>query len=77
MKSNITLKLDTELLRQVRILAAEEDTSISALLSERLEQILHERNSYNRAKKRALGRLRQGMDLRWTRPRWRDEMHER
>ncbi|MGD0988093.1 MAG: ribbon-helix-helix domain-containing protein [Candidatus Sulfotelmatobacter sp.] len=77
MKSNITLKLDTELLRQVRILAAEEDTSISALLSERLEQILRERNSYSKAKKRALGRLCDGMDLRWSRPRSRDELHER
>jgi hypothetical protein len=29
-KSNITLKLDRELLREVRVLAAEKDTSISA-----------------------------------------------
>jgi len=29
-KSNITLKLDRDLLREVRVLAAEKDTSISA-----------------------------------------------
>jgi len=77
MKTNITLKLDTELLRQVRVLAAEEDTSISALLGERLEQIVRERRTYDRARKRAMARLREGMNLRWTPPRFRDELHER
>lgn len=77
MKTNITLKLDADLLRQVRVLAAEEDTSISALLAERLEQIVRERKTYDRARKRALARLREGMNLRWTPPRSRDELHER
>ncbi|HTC47691.1 MAG TPA: DUF6364 family protein [Candidatus Aquilonibacter sp.] len=77
MKTNITLKLDADLLKQARILAAEEDTSISALLAARLEQIVRERNTYDRARKRAQARLRQGMDLRWKAPRSRDELHER
>jgi hypothetical protein len=77
MKTNITLKLDADLLREARILAAEEDTSISAMLAARLEQIVRDRRSYNRARKRALARLREGMDLRWTPPRSRDEIHER
>jgi hypothetical protein len=37
MKANITLKLDTDILREARILAAE-GTSISALLSAKLEE---------------------------------------
>ena len=77
MKSNITLKLDSTLLREAKILAAEEGTSISALLAARLEQIVRERKTYERARKRALVRLREGMDLRWTPPRSRDELHER
>ncbi|MGA8309067.1 MAG: hypothetical protein WB755_03495 [Terriglobales bacterium] len=77
MKSNITLKLDAALLREVRVLAAEEGTSISALLAARLEQIVRERKTYERARKRALARLREGLDLRWTPPRSRDELHER
>ena len=77
MKTNITLKLDADLLREARILAAEEDTSISALLAARLGQIVRERKTYDRARKRALARLRQGMDLHWTPPRSRDEIHER
>ncbi len=77
MKANITLKLDTTLLREIRVLAAEEGTSISALLAARLEQIVGERKTYERARKRALSRLREGLDLRWTPPRSRDDLHER
>jgi hypothetical protein len=77
MKTNVTLKLDSTLLREVRILAAEEGTSISALLAARLEQIVKERRAYDRARKRALARLREGLDLHWTPPNSRDELHER
>ena len=77
MKANITLKLDATLLREVRVLAAEEGTSISALLATRLEQIVRERKTYDRARKRALARLREGLDLQWTPPLSRDELHER
>jgi len=77
MKSNITLKLDTALLREAKILAAEEGTSLSALLAARLEQVVRERKTYDRARRRALARLREGMDLGWTPPRSRDELHER
>ncbi len=77
MKTNITLKLDAALLREIRVLAAEEGTSISALLAARLEQIVRERKTYERARRRALARLREGLDLQWTPPRSRDELHER
>jgi hypothetical protein len=77
MKTNITLKLDAELLKEIRVLAAEQGTSISALLAERLEQIVRERKMYDRARRRALARLRQGLDLRWKKPSSREELHER
>jgi hypothetical protein len=77
MKTNITLKLDADLLREVRILAATEGTSISALLAARLEEIVRERKAYQAARRRALTRLKEGFDLRWTPPRSRDELHER
>jgi hypothetical protein len=77
MKTNVTLKLDTTLLREVRILAAEQDTSISALLAARLEEIVRQRKTYDRARKRALARLREGFDTHWTPPGSRDELHER
>jgi predicted transcriptional regulator len=77
MKTNITLKLDADLLREIRVLAAEEDTSVSAMLATRLEQIVRERKAYHRARQRALARLREGMDLQWTPAASRDEIHER
>ncbi|MFB3813793.1 MAG: DUF6364 family protein [Terriglobales bacterium] len=77
MKTNITLKIEAELLKEARILAAEEGTSISALVAARLEQAVRERRGYQQARRRALARLRRGFDLRWTPPRSRDELHER
>ena len=77
MKANITLKLDASLLREIRVLAAEEGTSISALLAARLQQMVSERKTYERARKRALARLREGLDLHWTPSRSRDELHQR
>ena len=76
-KTNVTLKIEADLLKQARILAAEEGTSISALLAGRLEQEVRERKGYHQARRRALARLRTGFDLRWARPRSRDELHER
>jgi hypothetical protein len=77
MKANITLKLDTEVLREARILAAEEGTSISALIAAKLVEIVRQRKRYDRARRRALARLRKGLDLGWSPPASRDELHER
>jgi hypothetical protein len=77
MKTNVTLKLDSELLREARVQAAEEGRSISALLTERLEAMVRERKAYDKARRRALARLRAGLNLRWTPPKSRDELHER
>jgi predicted transcriptional regulator len=77
MKRNITLKLDTDLLRKARIFAAEEDTSISALLTEQLEKVVTERESYEQAKRQALAAIGKGLNLGFTPPRSRGELHER
>ena len=77
MKTNVTLKLDADLLRETRVLAAEEGRSLSALLTERLEALIRERKAFDKARRRALARLRDGLDLQWTPPRSRDELHER
>jgi len=76
-KANITLKLDRDLLREIRILAAEEDTSISALLAVHFREIVKKRSGYDERKKRAIARMRKGYDLEFTPPRSRDELHER
>ncbi len=77
MKTNVTLKLDADLLRDARIVAAEEGRSISALLTDRLEAMVRERKAFDQARRRALARLRDGINLQWTPPKSRDEIHER
>jgi hypothetical protein len=77
MKSNVTLKLDADLLREARIMAASEGTSVSAMLSARLEKMVRERKGFEHARRRAVARLKEGFDLGWMPPSSRDELHER
>jgi len=77
MKTNITLKLDADILREARILAAEEGSSISGLLAAKIEELVRERKGYDRARRRALARLREAHELGWKPLRTRDELHER
>ena len=78
MKANITLKLDSNLLREAKLLAACEGISVSALLAAKLEEIVRrQRKDYEKAKRRALARLKKGCDLGWKSPASRDELHER
>jgi len=63
MKTNITLKLDADLLREVRVLAAQKGTSLSAMLADKLGALVREHKGYDRARRRALARLRRGYQL--------------
>ena len=76
-KRNITLKLDRDLLREIRILAAEEDTSISELIAAKFRQEISEKKGGQKAKMRVLARMRRGYDLGFTPPASRDELYER
>jgi len=76
MKTNVTLKLDADLLREARVIAAEEGRSISALMTARLESIVRERKAFEKARRRALARRRDGLDLQWMSPASRDELHD-
>lgn len=76
MKSSITLKVDSHLLREAKVLAAEEGRSVSALLAERLEAALRERKAFDRARRRALARLRTGLNLQWSPSASREGIHE-
>jgi hypothetical protein len=77
MKTNVTLKIEADLLQEARVLAAEEGSSISALLATRLEEAVRERKGFNQARRSAIARLRSGFDLQWTPSRSRGEIHER
>ena len=75
-KSNITLKIDTQLLRKIKILAAKQETSISALLIALLEEKVGKDSEYEQAKERALARMKEGLDL-GGRPFSREEIYDR
>lgn len=75
-RTNITLSVDTELLREARILAAHEGTSVSRLLADRLEELIRRHKDYETARRRALTTLRKGFRLEWQ-PVPRDTLHER
>ena len=76
-KTNVTLAIDADLLREARILAAAEGTSVSGLIRSRLEELVRRSKAYDTARRRALARLRAGHDLQWTPPASRNELHER
>lgn len=77
MKTNVTLRVDAELLREAKVLAARKGSSVSRLMAEQLEDLVRKDRDYERAQRRALARLDQGFDLRWTPPASRGELHER
>ena len=76
---NLTLKLNADLYKEVKVLAAKRDTSISALVSDKLTELVEEESGYAAAQARALALLEEGLAL-GTKGRvtWsRDELHER
>ena len=76
---NITLSLPRKLLKQVKRVAADRDTSVSALMAEALGQLADESRRYSSARKRALAALRSPRSLGTQERRtWsRDELHGR
>ena len=76
---NITLSLPRELLRRIKRLAADRDTSVSSMMIEALKRLADEDRRYSAARKRALAALRSARSLGTAgRRTWsRDELHER
>ena len=77
MKTNVTLKIDRQLLQEAKVLAARRGTSLSRMLSETLEEKVRRELEYERAKERALRRLRRAPDLGCKPIASRDRLHER
>ncbi len=74
---NLTLRLDREIIRKARVLAAQEGTSVSKLLSRYVERMVEEEAAYEAARRRALALLDEGFHLGGTIRASRDEWHER
>ncbi|MCC7078411.1 MAG: hypothetical protein IT198_14915 [Acidimicrobiia bacterium] len=77
MARNITLSLPEELVRRAKILAAEQDTSVSALVASLLEQMVGDSSDYDDLWAREEGVMQSGVlrvgDMTWSR----DDLHER
>ncbi|HWK11679.1 MAG TPA: hypothetical protein VNR64_16590 [Vicinamibacterales bacterium] len=76
---NITLRVPRALLKRVKRVAADRDTSVSALMTEALGRLADEDRRYASARKHALAALRSARSLGTQgRRTWsRDELHER
>ena len=76
---NITLTLPRELLKRIKRLAADRDTSVSALMVQALSSLADDDRRYLAAQRRALGALKQPKALgtngtvTWSR----DDLHDR
>jgi hypothetical protein len=78
-KQNITLALPKDVLKRVKVMAAEEGTSISAIMEELLQNRLGLHEGYEKARQRQSVVLTKGLDM-GTRGKavWRrEQLHER
>ena len=78
-KQNITLGLPKDVLKRGKVMAAEQGTSVSALMERLLQEHLTRHEGYEQARHRQAALLARGFDLgtkgkrSWTR----EELHER
>jgi hypothetical protein len=77
MGRNITLSLDDEILREARILAAEQGLSVSAFLRRELSRLVEDQRGYTRARDAAQRRLSHGTPLGGGKLPAREELHDR
>lgn len=74
---NITLSLPKSVLRRMKLLAAQRQSSVSRLLTQAVENMLAEETEYETARKRQTVLLEKGFNLGFRKPDSRDELHER
>ena len=75
-RSNLTLQLDTDVIRRARIVAAKRGTSVSALAAIQLIELVDEDERIEQARERAQAILEKAVPRggrSWTR----DELHDR
>jgi hypothetical protein len=77
MGRNITLSFDDEILREAKILAAQEGLSVSGFLRRELSRLVEDQRGFVKARRTALRRLAQGISLGGAAPPARDELHDR
>jgi hypothetical protein len=76
-RQNLTIRLDRQTLRRAKVLAAKHNTSISRLIARYVETLVGDDDAYERAHRRALALLEDGLPLGGKIEATRDEWHER
>lgn len=75
--TNVTLSVDQEVLKQARILALQQDTSVNAVIRDFLKNYISSNERYQQVTERILEQAERsqfdGNGRNWTR----DELHER
>ncbi len=74
---NITIKVESDLVRDAKVLAAKRGTSLSRLVAEQLRTMVQQDQVYAAAKTHALHNLQHGLDLEWEKPASREALHDR
>ena len=77
MKSNVTLRIEEDLIREAKILAARRGTSLSRLMAGELQQLVQRDRAYDKAKKLALRDMDKAPPLGFQGTATRGELHER
>ncbi|HEY3606606.1 MAG TPA: ribbon-helix-helix protein, CopG family [Pseudonocardiaceae bacterium] len=77
-RSNLTLQLDEDTMRELRVLAAEEGTSASALMAQFVHKVTAARTRYREAMRVALESMDEAAATSRSVPRWtREEINDR
>ena len=77
MARNITLALDEQILQEAKILAAQENLSVSAFLRRELSRLVEDQRGYARAREAATRRLAHGASLGGSPAAGREDLHDR
>jgi len=62
-RQNLTVRIDGELIRKARILAAKRGTSVSGLVASELKRLIGDDDAYEAARRSALQLLEKGFHL--------------
>ena len=75
--TNITIKVDSALAHDAKVLAARRGTSLSRMVADQLETLVNDDQAYSAAKRRALRKLKRCYDLGWKPTIDRSDLHDR
>ena len=77
MKGNLTLRLEKDVIRKAKLLAAARGVSVSRLLADYVERELGSDVAYERAMKKSLALMKKGWHLGGVRTWTREELYDR